>query len=143
MRVCSRCKKVLDDIDFNWKIKGISRAYNCRKCSQEYIKSHYERNRKYYLEKAERNRKKNRQACFEYLKTYLSQHPCVDCGEKDIIVLEFDHKEWKKKRANVGDLLANNATPNKLAREVAKCEIRCANCHRRKTMRENNSWRLK
>lgn len=134
---------MLKDTDFTWRIKGLKRAYNCRNCSREYIRKHYEKHKQYYLDKAKTSRNSNRQACFMYLRSYLMLHSCVDCGEKDIEVLEFDHIDRDNKGGNIGDLLTNNATPARLVKEILKCEVRCANCHRRKTNRETNSWRLK
>lgn len=62
---------------------------------------------------------------------YLEAHPCVDCGERDVAVLEFDHVE--ERRDTVGELLARGATAERLKAEFARCEVRCANCHRRVT----------
>jgi hypothetical protein len=61
---------------------------------------------------------------------YLADHPCVDCGESDPIVLEFDH--LRDKRANIS-ALTRNGESWRLLEEIAKCEVRCANCHRRIT----------
>lgn len=54
---------------------------------------------------------------------------CVDCGIKNPVVLDFDHIAPK-----LFDI-ANGAARNPLAveAEIAKCEIRCSNCHRIKT----------
>src|SRR3989344_2620710 len=96
MKGCSRCKeeKVLEEFNFKVKLKG-TRSYQCRDCSRLYVRSHYERNKEYYLKKAHRNNTALRQKVREYLWTYLSTLPCVDCGEKDILVLEFDHQKDK------------------------------------------------
>jgi len=68
----------------------------------------------------------------DYIKQYLLCHPCVDCGESDLDVLEFDHREPAKKKFLVGQ--APTAAAAK--REIAKCDVRCANCHRRRHRRE-------
>jgi hypothetical protein len=65
---------------------------------------------------------------------YLRQHPCVDCGEPDVLVLEFDHVRGEK----VGEVLRlvnRGARWERVEAEIAKCDVRCANCHRRKTLR--------
>ena len=64
---------------------------------------------------------------------YLRLHPCVDCGETDIVVLQFDH--LRDKKADVTALITSGATWAAIEREIAKCEIRCANCHRLETAR--------
>ena len=75
-----------------------------------------------------------------WLFDYLSSHPCVDCGETDHRVLDFDHRDRTTKHANVSYLLCS-AGFERLKAEVAKCDVRCANCHRRKTAKDGNFYR--
>jgi len=71
---------------------------------------------------------RNQQLVFDYLLT----HPCVDCGESDPIVLEFDHVRGDKKRP-LAKLIRQGLSARTIEDEIAKCDVRCANCHRRKT----------
>ena len=82
---------------------------------------------------AKRRRRDNLQRVLDYLKT----HPCVDCGEDDPIVLEFDHL-----RDKVANISAMRGHPWwKMLLEIAKCEVVCANCHRRRTAARVESFR--
>lgn len=76
------------------------------------------------------------------LYAYLSSHPCVDCGETDIRCLEFDHVR-DNKSYNIATLIKNAASWSAIEAEIAKCEVRCANCHRRKTLERGNWWRFR
>lgn len=69
------------------------------------------------------------------IEAYLSEHPCVDCGEPDPVVLDFDHVRGKKV-ACVSTMVRDSCSWNTIAAEIQKCEVRCANCHRRKTHRD-------
>lgn len=142
-RICRRCKLKLRISNFNWKIKSVRRASYCKSCSREYIRDHYKRNRKYYLLKARRRNSAIRQRAREYIGSYLSTHSCVDCGETDILVLEFDHKRKGRKSENVSNTIRRTGSLEQLISEVSKCDVRCANCHRRKTEKESSSWKLK
>ena len=64
---------------------------------------------------------------------HLLENPCVDCGESDPIVLEFDHRDPSGKSFNIGDGVARAYGTQRIKDEIAKCDVRCANCHRRKT----------
>lgn len=77
----------------------------------------------------------------DLLLKFFSTNPCVDCGETDPVVLEFDHiKEKGKKEFNIGDLI-RRVNIDKLVAEMQKCEVRCCNCHRRMTAARNpNHW---
>jgi len=57
---------------------------------------------------------------------------CVDCGENNPVVLEFDHVRGSK-RGNISDMVRWSYCLKTIKEEVRKCEIRCANCHRKKT----------
>lgn len=61
-------------------------------------------------------------------------HPCVDCGEPDPIVLEFDHVRFPKE-FEIADAIPRGISWARIELEIAKCEMRCANCHRRVTYR--------
>lgn len=69
-----------------------------------------------------------------WIDAYLADHPCVDCGEDDREVLDFDHVRGKKTAA-VSAFIRGGYSLAKLIAEVAKCDVRCANCHRRITRR--------
>lgn len=72
---------------------------------------------------------------------YLATHPCVDCGERDPVVLEFDHvrgeKEWE-----VAHMVRCAYPIARIKAELLKCEVRCANCHRRKTAQQFGWYRV-
>ena len=72
---------------------------------------------------------------------HLSTHPCVDCGEKEIVKLSFDHVRGKKE-FNISDALRRNYSVEKLEFEIDKCDIRCHNCHFTKTAYQINSWKV-
>ena len=56
---------------------------------------------------------------------------CVDCGESDPRCLDFDHVRGKKLRSV--SLMKTGYSVKVLREEIAKCEVRCANCHRKRT----------
>jgi len=86
-----------------------------------------------------RDKIKNRNQ--KWVADYLKTHPCVKCGEANILRLEFDHIDRADKEHTIGRIM--NRGLDKLKAEVAKCQVLCANCHAEKTHRENKSWRLK
>jgi hypothetical protein len=57
----------------------------------EYGKEHYAANRQRYIDQAARVKERLRRERTLYLLDFFKTHPCVDCGEQDPIVLEFDH----------------------------------------------------
>ena len=76
-----------------------------------------------------------RDACQLFAYDYLLAHPCVDCGESNPVVLDFDHRDRATKSRDVAWFIRRRDLV-RLAAEIAKCEVRCANDHRRKTARE-------
>lgn len=73
---------------------------------------------------------------------YLLEHPCVDCGEDDPVVLDFDHVRGIKV-ANVSFLVFRLKDWSVILEEIAKCDVVCADCHRRRTASRANSFRLR
>ena len=132
MKLCTLCKSIKPEDEFNFKYKsrGI-RQKHCRECSKLEIKRHYIENRQYYLDKAKKRNVIIHRKLNDYVLEYLSNHPCVDCGEGDPIVLEFDHLGNKYKQIAK---LKRDSSIERLKVEILKCEVRCANCHRRKTV---------
>lgn len=98
---------------------------------REASRRHYEKNRDRVIAKAKEYSKVARERIRAFITAHLKTNPCVDCGEANIIVLEFDH--IRDKDFNLSDAARKGVSMKKLKDEIAKCEVRCANCHRRKT----------
>lgn len=106
-----------------------------------YVQQHYKNNIDYYVKKARRRNKKVREEAHRRIFEYFSTHPCVDCGETDPLVLEFDHIESKNKDAAVSVMVRTLKSWERILEEIEKCEVRCANCHRRRTAKQQGWYR--
>ena len=100
----------------------------------------YERNKIRFTAKVRLNEKRTTLEVRKKIKEYFLTHPCIDCGESDWVVLEFDHCRGKKKQA-VASMVHRGYSWKIILEEINKCDVRCANCHRRKTARERNHYR--
>lgn len=98
-------------------------------------RKYYEANKAKIKARTREHTTRIRKAVREWLHVYLLSHPCVDCGETNPVVLEFDHVRGTK-LFNVGEATSKGYSLKRVQAEVEKCEIRCANCHRQKTYRE-------
>lgn len=141
MKTCSKCKtaKLAAEFDKNMAKKdGLqSQCKVCRKVT----------NHEYYLRSPEQNSarragyirmvEKNQKFVYEHLTT----HPCVDCGNADWRVLEFDHIS-DDKIADISKIVRTYGL-DKLQAEIVKCEVRCRNCHAIITAERAGSWRSK
>lgn len=134
-RICRGCSAKASEVDFPGK------EHLCLECRRARGRSHYEQNREYYLHKA---RTRNRQTTLDVKKwilDYLATHPCVDCGNSDIRVLEFDHRDPLEKCAHVSVLVTTGYSLRTVQKEVDKCDVRCANCHSIRTREQRGWWR--
>jgi hypothetical protein len=110
----------------------------CRPCRSAYGKEHYAANRPRYIEQARIQKERLMLERTAYLIEYFQSHPCVECGEADPIVLEFDH--LRDKSFAIGPELAKRSW-RAILDEIEKCEVVCANCHRRRTAHRRGSVR--
>lgn len=124
-RQCSRCKRFL---------KKYTRGSLCQRCKSGHKSRPKRRKRKRLSDQAVVN--------MTYCHDYLRKHPCVDCGETDIVVLQFDHVRGRK-RGNVTSLARKGVDLDIVIKEIKKCEARCANCHVRKTAKEQGWYKAK
>ncbi len=138
MKICCKCKAGKELSDFNkQRDKSDGLQSMCRECSNKRCATHYKNNTISYRE----SQKKSRQILKQFIFDYLKVHPCIDCSEPDPIVLEFDHVNGTKSK-NVGEMAHSGVSLATLKLEMDKCVVRCANCHRRKTAKDFNWFKL-
>ena len=95
-------------------------------------KAHYEKNKVVIKERSLKHKKYARLRNKNFVQDYLKDKSCIDCGNDDIRVLEFDHVRGEKYNS-ISRMVNNACSIDRIIKEIKKCEIRCANCHRIKT----------
>lgn len=100
-------------------------AYKNKEDQNAASKRHYNLHKDKYKGRNKDRKSRNK----AYIQEYLRTHPCVDCGNTNPIVLDFDHVRGKKKY-NVSIMSNCGYSLEVIQLEIDKCEIRCANCHR-------------
>ena len=153
-REISRQKRAKDPQKFRDAVNKSNAKYRDNR-KQSALEYYYE-NKEKCLSDNKRWREENREYRNEYIKrinypkkkkfqeqanAYKLQHGCIDCGYKDhAVALQFDHVYGVK----VKDVSKFNDWDLALE-EVAKCVVRCSNCHAIKTFqqKEYRGWRKK
>ncbi len=94
---CVRCGEEKPTHEFAWREKAKGRRFaHCRACQSKYFRKHYGENRRKYIDRAAARKRHVVEERWKKLLEYLREHPCMDCGESDVLVLEFDHLRDKE-----------------------------------------------
>jgi hypothetical protein len=81
--------------------------------------------------------RRNKQRVKTFIEEYKRSRSCADCGfsgSKFPFVLDFDHLEGGiSKKFTIGSWSRSVLSVEAIEREIEKCELVCANCHRIRT----------
>lgn len=127
-KICTKCRenKTLDQFNKRSVAKnGLSSQ--CRECNKNNLKDHYSRNKKYYINKAAKQ-KKIRKIEWTNFKNKLK---CERCEENHIATLDFHHLKPNEKDFAVSKFANMGYNMERILKEIEKCIVLCANCHRK------------
>lgn len=124
MKRCSRCKTEKTLADFNRSSRNADGCQGyCRECQKAHYRGNSARHRTNVRRTETIRLRRARAIIYEALRD-----GCVDCGFNDIRALQFDHVRGTK-LGHVSRLVHRGVGFETLRAEIAKCEVRCANCH--------------
>jgi len=88
----------------------------------------------YYWNKEKRDatKEEHRQKRKEWYHDLKRSRGCKLCSEDEPVCLEFHHTD-DNKNANVGSLATGGYAKETVLKEIQKCDLLCANCHRKVT----------
>ena len=130
---CTICKVVKPLTEFNKKSnRKDGLQLHCKECNRLRSRAYYNANREEHKQVTIARKKEIVKGSRAFVYDYLLSHPCIDCGEKDPVVLEFDHVRGHK-RNTISHMVRAGCSITNIKAEIDKCDVRCANCHRRKT----------
>src|SRR5262249_50063896 len=92
-----------------------------------YERAWYARNRKHALAKVKARKK----AVLAWFRSYKQTLACIRCGENDPVTLDFHHRDPTKKDLLPSRACYGNWRIKRIKEEISKCDVLCANCHRK------------
>ena len=128
MKKCYKCK---EDKPLKFFSKNASKkdglSLQCKECHKLLRRNHYLNNKKKIIEQVG-NRKKEYRKWFASLKN----KPCADCKMLyPHYCMDFDH--LSNKDFDVSNAFSRGWSKNTILKEIEKCELVCAVCHRKRT----------
>lgn len=98
-----------------------------------YSKRHYDKNKELLIQRARVHNASHKKMLREYIIKLKESTPCKDCDTfYPSYVMDFDHVRGKKIR-EVSVMVKRFYSLAAIIEEIAKCDLVCANCHRKRT----------
>src|SRR5215218_3601178 len=120
---CTLCHRRLHVRFFNKhsaRADGLQSA--CRECNKEKSRAYYRSNGDKHKVAVLANKQRRIKENQVRLADHLHSHPCVDCGEADLVVLEFDHIR-EQKAGDVCSMMQAGCGWITISLEINKCEV--------------------
>jgi hypothetical protein len=136
-RICTKCglEKSIEEFPFKSTSRGIRHSV-CKDCTNIRSSVRYYNDPQQHIQRVNQSRGDYLQNNAQYVFDYLSEHPCIECGETSPTLLEFDHRPGTNKIERISQMVTSGYSLEKIITEISKCDVRCVNCHRRKTSQE-------
>lgn len=113
---------------------------NCHALETQRENDEMQRNRSY--SDHELRRKARRNALLDQVNTEKTRRKeCVDCKvnvtSTNFRIFDFDHRDPDTKIDRISQMCGDEVPYDEIAKEMAKCDLRCKNCHWLKTLAHN------
>ena len=95
--------------------------------NREYQARWYKANRKVHFARL----KKRKTDLQQWLRNYKAEHGCLICKENHPAALDFHHRDPAMKETDMAYIVKRGWGKKRILAEIAKCDILCANCHRK------------
>jgi len=135
------CKEEKDSTQFGSNAKeldGLNRK--CKGCYNLYMREYYSKKKDTHISRVQTAKQRRIALHRAKLWEYFSINPCISCGESNPKVLELDHLNPKQKTRGVAKMISRNFAWEKIVDEIAKCQVLCLNCHRKRTIDQFDWW---
>ncbi|MEK7551144.1 MAG: hypothetical protein AAB532_00915 [Patescibacteria group bacterium] len=144
MKKCGKCglEKLLKEFYRRKTGQRVGEYYEkCSNCMKTRGRSYYHLNKSRQLPLAKIRKLRYIQQRKKLLEE-IKNRPCMDCGKRfPPWVMDFDHRNSQEKIASISRLTFwKMANFEKVKKEIEKCDLVCANCHRQRTY---NRWQEK
>lgn len=141
MKQCSKCSEYKDLSEYFIRDKESGRLHaQCKQCykthRQTFYAEHYAKYKSLYQNRASERRTRLRSEFRTNMLAYLSNKTCIVCGESDIRVLELDHLDPSAKNFTISQAVKLGRSWEEVLLEIKKCQVLCANCHKRRTAQQ-------
>ena len=109
---------------------------------QAYLQKNEERTKKRVKKYLEENKDKiklrylKKKEKYKWILEFKTTQGCLRCGENDPDCLDFDHIDPTTKEYKIADMVHSSLSKEVIMREIDKCQVLCANCHRKKTAKD-------
>lgn len=139
MKKCNRCNIIKEDSEFSFKNKNkkILHSY-CKECKREIDNELYSNNHLNRKTKVKDRQNKVQTTLKNLLFEIKKNSKCSICGENRWWMLDFHH--MKDKKYDISSLPKRGCSLETFQKEIDKCIILCANCHRDVHFKESHEY---